>query len=424
MILTLFIAFVILLLIGVPVAFSTGIAALIVVLLDAALSARLLVTKTFGGMDSFPLMAIPFFILAGEIMAHSGLTQRIVNLAMALVGHIRGGLAHVTVMANALMSGVSGSASADCAATGSILIPSMIKQGYKPAFAALITAFSAMMGPIIPPSIFMIIYGSMAGVSIGKLFIGGVVPGLLIGISLMMLVAILVRRSSFAVPTTTFSFQKIVRSTIGAAWALVMPVVIVGGILGGIMTPTEAGIVAVVYSLFVGFFVYRTLTFKQLRELTMSAALSSANIMMVVGFASVFGTILALGRFETVVMDVLFGITDQPWLLVAILIVVLAIIGSLMDEISTAVLFVPTLAKIGVALHYDPVHFGVVMVLAIMLGAVVPPVATLLFIGCTLAKIPLSAIMKLVWVFLIPLLFVNLLIAYVPALVTFLPSLF
>jgi C4-dicarboxylate transporter DctM subunit len=424
MILTLFIAFVILLLIGVPVAFSTGIAALLVVLLDPALSARLLVTKTFGGMDSFPLLAIPFFILAGEIMAHSGLTQRIVNLAMALVGHIRGGLAHVTVMANALMSGVSGSASADCAATGSILIPSMIKQGYKPAFAALITAFSAMMGPIIPPSIFMIIYGSMAGVSIGKLFIGGVVPGLLIGISLMMLVAILVRRSSFAVPTTTFSFQKIVRSTISAAWALVMPVVIVGGILGGIMTPTEAGIVAVVYSLFVGFFVYRTLTFKQLRELTMSAALSSANIMMVVGFASVFGTILALGRFETVVMNVLFGITDQPWLLVAILIVALAIIGSLMDEISTAVLFVPTLAKIGVALHYDPVHFGVVMVLAIMLGAVVPPVATLLFIGCTLAKIPLSAIMKLVWVFLIPLLFVNLLIAYVPALVTFLPSLF
>jgi C4-dicarboxylate transporter DctM subunit len=424
MILTLFIAFVILLLIGVPVAFSTGIAALIVVLLDPALSARLLVTKTFGGMDSFPLMAIPFFILAGEIMAHSGLTQRIVNLAMALVGHIRGGLAHVTVMANALMSGVSGSASADCAATGSILIPSMIKQGYKPAFAALITAFSAMMGPIIPPSIFMIIYGSMAGVSIGKLFIGGVIPGLLIGISLMLLVAILVRRSSFAVPTTTFSFQKIVGTSISAAWALVMPVVIVGGILGGIMTPTEAGIVAVVYSLFVGFFVYRTLTLKQLRELTMSAALSSANIMMVVGFASVFGTILALGRFETAVMNVLFGITDQPWLLVAILVVALAIIGSLMDEISTAVLFVPTLAKIGVALHYDPVHFGVVMVLAIMLGAVVPPVATLLFIGCTLAKIPLSAIMKLVWVFLIPLLFVNLLIAYVPALVTFLPSLF
>jgi tripartite ATP-independent transporter DctM subunit len=424
MILTLFIAFVILLLIGVPVAFSTGIAALIVVLLDPALSARLLVTKTFGGMDSFPLMAIPFFILAGEIMAHSGLTQRIVNLAMALVGHIRGGLAHVTVMANALMSGVSGSASADCAATGSILIPSMIKQGYKPAFAALITAFSAMMGPIIPPSIFMIIYGSMAGVSIGKLFIGGVIPGLLIGISLMLLVAILVRRSSFAVPTTTFSFQKIVGTSISAAWALVMPVVIVGGILGGIMTPTEAGIVAVVYSLFVGFFVYRTLTLKQLRELTMSAALSSANIMMVVGFVSVFGTILALGRFETAVMNVLFGITDQPWLLVAILVVALAIIGSLMDEISTAVLFVPTLAKIGVALHYDPVHFGVVMVLAIMLGAVVPPVATLLFIGCTLAKIPLSAIMKLVWVFLIPLLFVNLLIAYVPALVTFLPSLF
>jgi C4-dicarboxylate transporter DctM subunit len=423
-ILTLFIVFVTLLVLGVPVAFSIGLSSLIVILIEPSLSVRLVATKAFGGMDSFPLMAIPFFILAGEIMARSGLTQKIVDLAMAIVGHIRGGLAHVTVLANALMSGVSGSASADCAATGSILIPSMIKQGYRPEFAALVTSFSAMMGPIIPPSIFMIIYGSMAGVSIGKLFIGGIIPGLLIGLSLMILVAILVRRSSFAVPVVRFSLPRLGSALFGAVWAIVMPVIIVGGILGGFMTPTEAGIVAVVYSLFVGFVVYRTITLGQLRELTMAAALASSNIMLVVAFASVFGTILALGRFETIVIGALFAITDQPWLIVGILIVSLAIIGSLMDEVSTAVLFVPSLAAIGSKLGYDPVHFGVVMVLAILLGAVVPPVATLLFIGCTLARIPLSAIMKLVWVFLIPLLFVNLLIAYVPPLVTFLPSLF
>jgi C4-dicarboxylate transporter DctM subunit len=270
----------------------------------------------------------------------------------------------------------------------------------------------------------MIIYGSMAGVSIGRLFIGGVIPGLLIGLSLMILVAILVRRSSFAVPVVRFSLRRLGGALVGAAWAIVMPIIIVGGILGGFMTPTEAGIVAVVYSLFVGFVVYRTLTLGQLRELTMAAALASSNIMLVVAFASVFATILALGRFETIVIGALFAITDQPWLIVGILIVSLAIIGSLMDEVSTAVLFVPSLAAIGAKLGYDPVHFGVVMVLAILLGAVVPPVATLLFIGCTLARIPLSAIMKLVWVFLIPLLFVNLLIAYVPPLVTFLPSLF
>ncbi|WP_372395535.1 TRAP transporter large permease [Azospirillum sp. HJ39] len=424
MILTLFGTFLLFLALGVPVAFSTGLASLVVVLLEPSLSVRLLVTKAFGGMDSFPLMAIPFFILAGEIMACSGLTQRIVTLAMALVGHIRGGLAHVTVLANALMAGVSGSASADCAATGSILIPAMIRQGYKPAFAALITSFSAMMGPIIPPSIFMIIYGSMAGVSIGKLFIGGVVPGLLIGLSLMTLVSILVRRNAFAVPTMAFSLRECGRSLVGALWALVMPVIVVGGILGGFMTPTEAGIVAVAYSLFVGFFVYRTLTLRQLRALTMQAALSSANIMMVVGFASVFGTIMALGRFETQLMTGLFAIASEPWIVISILILSLALIGSLMDEVSTAVLFVPSLAKVGAMLGYDPVHFGVVMVLAIMLGAVVPPVATLLFIGCSIARIPLSAIIRLVWVFLVPLLLVNLLIAYVPPLVTYLPALF
>lgn len=422
MVITLFGTFFVLLLLGVPVAFSTGLAALAVVLTEPVVQERLLITKAFGGMDSFTLMAIPFFVLAGEVMSRSGLTRRIVDLAIALVGHFRAGLAYVTVIANVLMAGVSGSASADTAATGSILIPAMKEQGYKPEFAALMVAFSAMMAPLIPPSIFLIIYGSMSGVSIGRLFLAGIIPGLLVGLSLLILAFILTRFSSFRVEAVQFSGKRLKESAMSAGWALIMPFVIIGGIRFGIFTPTEAGIVAVVYALFYGFVIERSLTLKSLRELTMSAALSSANIMMIVGFSAVFGTILALGRFEQQVTSLLFTITTEPLLVVTILIIVLTLIGGLMDEISTAVLFVPTLAAIGVQMGFDPVQFGVVMVLAIMMGAVMPPVGTLLFIGVSLARIPLSRILVLVWVFLIPLLLVNLLIAYVPFLTTYLPS--
>ncbi|MBU1314734.1 TRAP transporter large permease [Pseudorhizobium marinum] len=422
MTLTLFGCFLVFLLLGLPVAFSTGLAALVVVLNYPIVQERLLITKTFGGMDSFTLMAIPFFVLAGEVMSRSGLTKRIVDLAIALVGHFRAGLAYVTVIANFLMAGVSGSASADTAATGSILIPAMKEQGYKPEFAALMVAFSAMMAPLIPPSIFLIIYGSMSGVSIGRLFMAGIIPGLLVGLSLLTIAFILTRFSSFKVEAVRFSGERLRQATMKAGWALIMPFVIIGGIRFGIFTPTEAGIVAVVYALFYGFVIERSLNLKNVKELTMSAALSSANIMMIVGFSAVFGTILALGRFEQQITSVLFSITTEPLLVITILIIVLTLIGGLMDEVSTAVLFVPTLAAIGVQMGFDPVHFGVVMVLAIMMGAVMPPVGTLLFIGVSIARIPLSRILVLVWAFLIPLLLVNLLIAFVPFFTTYLPS--
>jgi len=422
MMLTLFGCFLALLLLGLPVAFSTGLAALVVILNYPIVQERLLITKTFGGMDSFTLMAIPFFVLAGEVMSRSGLTKRIVDLAIALVGHFRAGLAYVTVLANLMMAGVSGSASADTAATGSILIPAMKAQGYKPEFAALMVAFSAMMAPLIPPSIFLIIYGSMSGVSIGRLFMAGIIPGVLVALSLLILAYVLTRFASFRVEPVNFSGQRLKQSTMKAGWALIMPFVIIGGIRFGIFTPTEAGIVAVVYALFYGFIIERSLDLKSLRELTIAAALSSANIMMIVGFSAVFGTILALGRFEQQVTSVLFSITTEPLLVITILIILLTLIGGLMDEVSTAVLFVPTLAAIGTQMGFDPVHFGVVMVLAIMMGAVNPPVGTLLFIGVSIAGIPLSRILVLVWVFLIPLLLVNLLIAYVPFFTTYLPS--
>jgi tripartite ATP-independent transporter DctM subunit len=420
----LFLTFAILLAAGVPVAFSIGVSALLVIVLEPSLSLPVMITKTFAGMDSFPMMAIPFFILAGEIMSRSGLTDRIVAFASSLVGHIRGGLAHVNIIANMIMAGVSGSAAADCSATGSILIPAMIRDGYRRDFSALVTAFAAMMGPMIPPSIFMIIYGTIAGVSVGALFLGGIVPGVMIGLFLMILVAILTRGASYAVPKGRFAWSTVWRTAREAVWALIMPIIVVGGILGGLMTPTEAGIIAVVYSFLVGVFRYRQLSWHSLRRIVMEGAIASANIMLVVGFAAVFGNLLTLARFDDLLLRLLLQTTSNPSLIVAEIIVSLMLIGGIMDEIATAFMFVPSLAAIGAKLGYDPVHFGVVMVLAILLGAVVPPVATLLFVGCSLAQIPLSAIMRLVWIFLLPLVLVTFLIAYIPPLVTAIPRLF
>ncbi len=423
MIALLFGSFALLLLAGVPVTFALGLSSLLVIAVDQTLSPQILITRTFGGMDSFPLMAIPFFVLAGEVMSRSGMTERIVGLASAVVGHIRGGLAHVNVAANMLMAGVSGSCAADCSATGAILIPSMIRQGYRPDFSVLVTAFASTMGPMIPPSIFMIIYGSIANVSIAALFLGGVVPGLLIGLSLMALIAVLTRGKACAVPRRAFSWAEVRAAARRAVWALVMPVVVVGGILSGVMTPTEAGIVAVVYSIAVGALVLRTLTWSSLREVVGDSAVSAGNVMLLVAVAAVFGNLLTRFRFDEAVLGLLLGTTSNPYLVVAELIIVLLVVGGVMDEVATAIMFVPSLSLIGQRLGFDPVHFGVVMVLAILVGAVVPPVATLLFIGCGIAKIPLSAVMRLVWVFLIPLVGVTFLIAYVPPLVLALPRL-
>jgi C4-dicarboxylate transporter DctM subunit len=420
----LFLAFGLFLAAGIPIAFSIGLACVTTILLDPSLSFRIMITKTFAGMDSFPLMAIPFFILAGEIMSKSGMTAHIVGLARALVGHIQGGLAHVNVLANMFMAGVSGSCAADCAAIGSILIPSMIREGYKDDFSVCVTAFASTMGPMIPPSIFMILYGSIANVSIGALFLGGFVPGVLIGLFLMVLVAILTHGQSYAVPRGAFRWSAVRGAGREAIWALVMPGIVVGGILFGWMTPTEASILAVVYSLFVGGVILQTITWHSLRAVVLDAAVTAGSVLFLVAIAAMFGYLLTRWRFDQLLLDLLQRSTTNPYLVVAEIILALFVLGGIMDEIATTIMFVPSLAVIGAKLGFDPVHFGVVMVLAILIGAVVPPVATLLFIGCSIARIPLSRILRLTWVFLIPLVLVTFLTAYVPALVTFLPRLF
>ncbi len=419
----LFASFGLFLLLGMPIVFGIGASALLAMVLEGQIPVSAMVTKIFGGMDSFPLMAIPFFILAGEIMNRSGITEGIVEFSADLVGYFRGGLAHVNIVTNMILAGVSGSCVADCSATGTLLIPAMVKKGYPVEFSVCLTASASTMGPIIPPSILMILYGSMTGVSIGALFLGGFIPGILIGIGLMLLTVILCRRGGFGAPMEGGSLGHLRVSFPRAVWALLVPVIILGGILSGIFTATEAGIVAVVYSLLVGLFILRTLRPNQLLGILVDSTVTAGMVMLIIGVASAFGYLLTRWHFQDIVLQFLQVLSNRPGVIVAEIMLFLIILGGFVDVTPMLIMFGPALAAIGAKLGYDPVHFGVVMVLTALIGAVTPPVATLLFVSCGIAKIPLSRIVRPVWAFVLPLVAVAFLIAYVPPLVTFIPRL-
>jgi C4-dicarboxylate transporter DctM subunit len=418
---TLFALFGIFLVLGMPIVFGIGISSLVALLVSGQIPLSIMVTKIFGGMDSFPLMAIPFFILAGEIMNRSGITERIVEFSADLVGRLRGGLGHVTIVANMILAGVSGSCVADCSATGTLLIPAMVKKGYPVEFSVCLTACASTMGPIIPPSILMILYGSLTGVSIGALFLGGVIPGVIIGLSLMLVVFLQCRARGFGAPMEGGSPRHLGVSLRRAIWALLVPAIILGGILSGVFTATEAGIVAVVYSLIVGLFVLRTLRPGQLLGILVDSAVTAGMVMLIIGVASVFGYLLTRWHFPDMVLGLLQSISKEPGIILAEIMLFLILLGGFVDVTPMLIMFGPALAAIGAKLGYDPVHFGVVMVLTSLIGAVTPPVATLLFVSCGIARIPLSRIVRPVWVFILPLILVAFLLAYVPPLVTAIP---
>lgn len=421
MIAVLFLSFGAFLVLGMPVVFGIGAASLLALLVEGQIRLSVMVTKIFGGMDSFPLMAIPFFILAGEIMNRSGITERIVEFSNDLVGHLRGGLAHVNIVANMILAGVSGSCVADCSATGTLLIPAMAKKGYPVEFSVCLTACASTMGPIIPPSILMILYGSLTGVSIGALFLGGVIPGVIIGLSLMLVVLLLCRARGFGAPLEAGSLRHLALSFRRAVWALLVPVIILGGILSGVFTATEAGIVAVVYSLLVALCVLRTLKPSQLLGILVDSTVTAGMVMLIIGTASIFGYLLTRWHFPDMVLTLLRSVSGEPGIILAEIMLFLIILGGFVDVTPMLIMFGPALAAIGAKLGYDPVHFGVVIVLTSLIGAVTPPVATLLFVSCGIAKIPLSRIIGPVWVFVLPLVAVAFLTAYVPPLVTAIP---
>ena len=423
MLFILFASFLILLLINMPIAFALGIATLITLASSDTLPLNSIVTRAFVGVDSFTLLAIPFFIAAGELMNACGITERIVNLSRAIVGHIRGGLAHVTIVSNMFFSGISGSATADASALGSMMIPAMRKTGFDADYAVAVNAAASAMGPIIPPSIMMVIYGSIANVSIAQLFLGGFVPGIMVGIGLMVMAYVVAKHRSYPTPKRV-DLPPFLPALRHASLALAMPVIILGGIFSGVFTATEAGVVAVVYALLVGTFVYKTLTLRKICDLLVRSAITTAAAMFLIAMATSFAWLLAWGGFGSWMISLLSGITSHPTTAVVLILGFILVLGLFIEGIPVLVIFTPVLLPVVLGLHIDPVYFGVALVMAVVIGSVTPPVGILTYICCSIAGITISQALRALIPFSAVLIAVLALVTLFPQLILFIPEQF
>ncbi|MEM8728322.1 MAG: TRAP transporter large permease [Pseudomonadota bacterium] len=422
MLIVLFLTFFVLLLINMPIAFALGIAAATTLLVDDTLPINSIVTRAFVGVDSFTLLAIPFFIIAGELMNACGITERIVAFARSLVGHIRGGLAHVSIVSSMFFAGISGSATADASALGSMIIPAMKKNGFDADYAVAVNASSSAIGPIIPPSIMMVIYGSIANVSIAQLFLGGFVPGLVMGLGLMGVAYYIAKKRSYPAPPRS-ELPPVLGSLREAAWALLMPIIILGGIFSGVFTATEAGVVAVAYAALVGTFVYKTLSFKLVAELLVNAAVTTAAALFLIAMATSFAWLLAWAGFGAAVLEVLGGISSNPTIALLLIVLFILILGLFIEGIPILIIFTPVLLPVILGLDIDPVFFGVIMVMSVVIGSVTPPVGILTYISCSIGGITISQAMRGLLPFCAVLIVVLLICTVFPAVIMTVPTL-
>lgn len=418
----LFVSFIILIFIGVPVAFSLGISSLIY-LIVADIPLTIIPQKMFGGLNSFVLLCIPGFILAGNLMNAGGITDRIINFANNCVGHIRGGLGLANVGSSMGFAGISGTALADTASIGAVLIPAMKKEGYGAGFSAAVTASSSTVGPIIPPSLPMIIVGTLASVSIGDLFLAGALPGILLGFGLMIPTYIISVKRNYPKGERK-SFREIWKSFTGAFWALFMTIIILFGILGGYFTPTEASIIAVLYAFVIGIFVYKELPLRKIPEIMLSSMTSTASIMLLVGFANLFGWIMVSEQIPGLVADAILSISSNPIVVILLINLLLLFVGTFMETIAALVILFPVLLPVAVSVGMDPVQFGVMMVLNLVIGLVTPPVGVCLFVASQIGKVSIGKTTRELVPFLGVSLAILLLVAFVPQVTLFLPSLF
>lgn len=409
-------------LINVPISFALGIAGLFALVLIGDIPLVVLPQRMFTGTDSFSLLAIPFFLLAGSLMERGGISERIIGFSSALVGHITGGLGLISVLGSMFFAGISGSAAADTAAMGKITIPEMIKRGYSKSYATAIQATAGAIGIIIPPSIVMILYSVISGASVGQLFMGGIIPGILIGFSLMLTGYIIAKRRNY--PTEQKAdFKSIGRSFLESFPALLMPVIILCGILFGIFTATESAVAAVVYGLIIGFFVYKQIKLKDLPHIIYDVALTSGMIMFLVANANVFAWVFTSQQVPLKVAALLSGLTDDPFIILLLIIVVLLFAGTFLDTSAALIILTPVFIPIVKAAGIDLVHFGLITTIALAIGMATPPVGLNLFITAGIAKIGLTEASKGLLPFLAAMIIMLVLIALFPVLVTFLPSL-
>lgn len=420
-ILLMLVTFACLIVLGVPIAFALGLSSVGALYVQGEVPLVQLPFKLHDAMDNNSFLAVPLFIFASDLMNRSGIMARLIHLAQILVGHFRGGLAQVNIATNMLFAGISGSAMADTAAVGSIFIPNMIRDGYKPEFCVAVTAASSLMGPLIPPSIIAIIYGSMTGVSVAKLFLGGVVPGVICGIALMILTSILAKHAMTKPHRQSDQVDSIRIALLDALPALGMPVIIIGGIIGGIFTPTEASGVAVAY----GLLLVSTIAPMSLAEgfvLILSSARITASVLFVVGCTGLFSWVLVREGFSEALAENLTYISHDPTLTMVLIIIGLLVLGMIIEGLSAMILVVPVLAPIGETLGYHPVQFGITIILVLLIGSITPPIGVIALLASQIAGIEYYRTIKITLPYIAIMMVVTLAVAFIPSLTTWLPS--
>jgi len=406
---------------GIPVAFALGGSVLYYFLADG-IPLITLPQKMFAGMNSFVLLCVPGFILAGNLMNQGGITYRIIDFANSLVGHIRGGLSQANIVASMVFAGISGTATADSASLGAILIPAMESEGYDTDFSCAVTAASSCIGPIIPPSLPMIVAATLTGLSVTKLFVAGVVPGLLLGAGMMAVSDMISKKRGYP-KRERRSWAGRVKSFFGAFWALLMTVIILYGIMGGICTPTEASMIAVVYAAIVGLLIYRELPVKKIPEIIRESACTTTSILMLIGFANVFAWVLSKEQIPTMIAGFMLGITQNKYLILMMINILLLFVGTFMETNAALAILFPTLLGVATRVGVDPVHFAVVAVLNLVIGLTTPPVGVCLFITSTVGKISLGRVARAILPFLAVNLAVLMLVTYCPPITLWLVNL-
>ncbi len=416
--------FLVLVLIGMPVGFVLGVTGLFSMLkMGLGSVLQLVPQRYFAGVDMFTLMAMPFFILAGEIMNKTGITTRLVKFSNVLVGHLQGGLAHANILASVFFAGITGAAVSDTAAIGSMLIPAMVEEGYDKDFSAAVTASSSIIGPTIPPSNIMVIYGAFMQVSIAGLFLAGVLPGLLIAAVLMVMTARISKKRGYPVGERRATLKEILVAFKESFVALLMPVIILGGILSGVFTPTEAAAVAVAYSMFIGFFVFRSLSVKDLWPIFLKMARTTGVVFLVIAAASILGWVLTMEQIPEKVATLMLSISTNKWIIMGMILVLLLFVGMFMDIAAALIILGPILHPLAVDIGFDPLHFGIIMVLALNIALMTPPVGACLFVACGISRLTIEQLSREIFPFIIMVVIALLIVTFIPGISLFLPRL-
>jgi len=420
--LSVFVVLLIFILLDFPIYMATIITGVIYVF-AGGISLQSCAIKLFGAINSQSLMAIPFFIIAGNIMMKSKITGKLVDFANAAVGSLPGGLGHVNIITSMLFGGIQGSGAADASAIGGMLIPAMEEQGYDKDYAVAVTAGSSMLSPIIPPSIAMILYSYYTELPVGKLFLGGLVPGIVIGIMMMVVNALAYRRRKYSIPLVKFSLKRLLVTTWKSLGALLMPLIILFGIVFGIVTPTESGVLAILYGLIYGFFISRTLKLRDIPAILRDSAVTTAVVLITIAAAGIVSNVLVRMHFQNEIQNFAVQVLDNRYLAALFLFLVFIVLGTFLDPTILIAMFATTVLSVGNSYGFDPVHFGVIMVIIMQLGAITPPVGTFLFISCSVAKLPIEKSAKPLLPYIAVVILAVVLSLFLPQIVTALPSL-